>query len=56
MTEIGFLKIGDYFEFENKIYKVSSLISNTNSYVACVDTNGKVKRLYIGTIVEEVNK
>lgn len=48
MTTIGFLRTGDYFEFEDKIYKVGHLISNTNGYVACSDVDGKVKRFYNG--------
>lgn len=56
-TTIGFLRLGDYFLFEGRKYRVGHLINNTNGYVACVDTETKkVKRLYIDTDVESVKE
>jgi hypothetical protein len=52
-TTIGCLKKGDYFKFEENVYRVGSLISNTNGYVACTNViTKKVSRLYIDTTVE----
>ena len=54
-TTIGWLKHGDLFKFENKVYRVGHLISNTNGYVACVDViTHKTTRLYIDTTVDEM--
>ena len=50
---IGLLYKGDLFMLNGKIYRVGSLIENTNGYVACVDIHThKVKRFYIDTSVE----
>ena len=52
-TTIGFLKVGEFFIFEGKKYKVCNLIKGTNGYIACVDVESKkVKRFHIDTIVE----
>ena len=51
---LGYLKVGDYFKYEGKKYKVGRLIGNTNGYVACVDKDKKVRRIYIDTPVEKV--
>ena len=51
---LGHLKVGDYFIYEGKEYRVGKLIENTNSYVACVDEDKKVRRIYIDTLVEKV--
>ena len=52
-TNIGFLKVGDFFYFNGIKYRVGHLIENTNGYVACVDVAAKkVKRFYIDTTVE----
>lgn len=56
-TTIGFLRLGDYFLFEGRKYRVGHLINNTNGYVACVDVETKkVKRLYIDTMVKIVKE
>ena len=49
---IGFLRVGEYFVYDNKVYRVGKLIKNTNGYVACIDANNKVRRFYIDDIVE----
>ena len=51
---LGYLKRGDYFIYEDKEYKVGRSIENTNGYVACVDKDKKVRRIYIDTLVEKV--
>ena len=51
---IGFLCMGDYFRYDNKVYRVGRLIENTNGYVACVDENKKVRRFHIDNYVEKV--
>jgi len=52
MKSIGLLCRGDLFEFQGNVYKVGSLIENTNGYVACVDIHThKVHRFYIDTSV-----
>ena len=51
---IGFLRVGEYFVYDNKVYRVGKLIKNTYGYVACVDENNKVRRFYIDDIVEKV--
>lgn len=53
---IGFLKLGDYFIFKGKRYRVGHIIANTNGYVACVGDDGKVHRFYIDTIVQKVGE
>lgn len=53
-VSIGFLRVGDYFIYDDKLYRVGKLIKNTNGYVACVDENKKVRRFYIDDIVEKV--
>ena len=54
-TTIGWLKHGDLFKFENRVYRVGRLIEGTNSYVACVDIRThKTTRLYIDTTVEDM--
>lgn len=50
---LGFLRVGEYFVYDNKVYRVGRLIKNTNGYVACVDENKKVRRFYIDDIVEK---
>ena len=51
---LGYLKTGEYFIYEDKEYRVGRLIENTNGYVACVDKDKKVRRIYIDTLVEKV--
>ena len=51
---LGQLKVGDYFIYDGKEYKAGRLIENTNGYVACVDKDKKVRRIYIDTLVEKV--
>ena len=51
---LGYLKTGDYFIYEGKEYRVGRLIENTSGYVACVDKDKKVRRIYIDTLVEKV--
>ena len=51
---LGYLKTGEYFIYEGKEYRAGRLIENTNGYVACVDKDKKVSRLYIDTLVEKV--
>lgn len=54
-TSLGWLHTGDLFMFENRVYRVGHLISNTNSYIACVDViTHKTTRLYIDTTVEDM--
>ena len=53
---LGQLKVGDYFIYDGKEYKVGRLIENTNGYVACVDKDKKVKRIYIDTLVEKAGE
>ena len=53
---LGYLKVGDYFIYEGKKYKVGRLIENTNGYVSCVDKDKKVRRIYIDTLVEKVGE
>lgn len=36
-TTIGWLKRGDLFEYMGSVYRVCSLIKNTNGYVACTN-------------------
>ena len=50
---LGYLKVGDYFIYEGKEYRIGRLIENTNRYVACVDKDKKVRRFHIDTIVEK---
>ena len=40
--------------YDGKEYRVGILIGNTNGYVACVDKDKKVRRIYIDTLVEKV--
>lgn len=57
MTAIGFLKKGQLFRLNNRIYKIGSFIDGTNGYVACVDIEThKVARVHIDTSVEEVKE
>lgn len=52
---LGFFKIGELFKFNGRVYRAGHLISNTNSYVACVDViTHKTTRLYIDTTVEDM--
>ena len=51
---LGYLKVGDYFIYDGKEYRVGRLIENTNSYVACVDKDKKVRRIHIDVLVEKV--
>ena len=52
-TTIGFLKVGDTFYLDGIRYRVGHLVSNTNGYVACVNTKTrKVQRLHIDVDVE----
>ena len=51
---LGYLKVGDCFIYEGKEYKAGRVIENTNGYVACVDEDKKVRRIYIDTLVEKV--
>lgn len=56
-TTIGWLKHGDLFKFENRVYRVGHLISNTNSYVACTDIHThRTTRFHIDLDVEELRK
>ena len=50
---LGYLKAGDYFIYDGKEYKAGRVIENTNGYVACVDKDKKVRRIYIDTLVEK---
>ena len=50
---LGYLKVGDYFIYDGKEYRVGRLIENTNSYVACVDKDKKVRRIHIDVLVEK---
>ena len=50
---LGYLKVGDHFRLDGKEYRVGRLIENTNGYVACVDKDKKVRRIYIDTLVEK---
>ena len=51
---LGYLKVGDYFIYDGKEYRVGILIGNTNGYVACVDKDKKVRRIHIDVLVEKV--
>lgn len=53
---LGFLKVGDYFIYEGKEYRAGRAIENTNGYVACVDKDKKVRRIYIDTLVEKAGE
>jgi hypothetical protein len=54
-TTIGWLKRGDLFKFENKVYRVGNLIEGTNGYVACVDIHThKTTRLHLDVTVEDM--
>ena len=50
---LGYLKAGDYFIYDGKEYKAGRVIENTNGYVACVDKDKKVRRIYIDALVEK---
>ena len=50
---LGYLKTGEYFIYEGKEYRAGRLIENTNSYVACVDKDKKVRRIHIDVLVEK---
>ena len=50
---LGYLKTGEYFIYEGKEYRAGRLIENTNGYVACVDKDKKVRRIYIDTLVKK---
>ena len=51
---LGYLKTCEYFIYEGKEYRAGRLIENTSGYVACVDKDKKVRRIYIDTLVEKV--
>ena len=51
---LGYLKVGDYFIYDGKEYRVRKLIENTSGYVACEKKKKKVRRIYIDTLVEKV--
>ena len=53
---LGYLKVGDHFRLDGKEYRVGRLIENTNGYVACVNKDKKVRRIYIDTLVEKVGE
>ena len=53
---LGYLKTGEYFIYEGKAYRAGRLIENTNGYVACVNKDKKVRRIYIDTLVEKVGE
>ena len=53
---LGYLKTGEYFIYEGKEYRAGRLIENTNGYVACVNKDKKVRRIYIDTLVEKVGE
>ena len=53
---LGYLKIGEYFIYEGKEYRAGRLIENTNGYVACVDKDKKVRRIYIDVLVEKAGE
>lgn len=56
-TTIGWLKRGDLFKFDNRVYRVGHCITNTNGYVACTEIyTHKVTRFYIDLEVEEMRK
>ena len=56
-TELGYLRTGDVFELNGKIYKVGNYISNSNGYVACTDVQTeKVTRFHLMTDVEVEDK
>lgn len=53
---LGLFKMGELFMLNNRVYRAGHLISNTNSYVACVDViTHKTTRLYIDTTVETLD-
>lgn len=53
ITQIGFLRHNDVFEFEGRKYKVRHVIDGTNGYVSCVDIEThKVTRIHIDSNVE----
>ena len=53
MTNLGFLKAGDYFLYNNKKYKAGHVIDGTNGYVACIEiVSKKVERLHMDLEVE----
>ena len=55
ITNIGYLRKGNFFVFEGKKYRVARLIEGTNGYVACVDVEShKVKRFHIDMEIEKV--
>lgn len=52
-TTIGNLIKGEYFLFEDTVYKVGHVVNNTSGYVACTDTMDRhTKRLSIDLEVE----
>ena len=53
---LGYLKVGDHFRLDGKEYRAGRLIENTNGYVACVNKDKKVRRIYIDTLVEKVGE
>ena len=53
---LGHLKVDDYFIYDGKEYKAGRVIENTNGYVACVDKDKKVRRIYIDTLVEKAGE
>lgn len=54
---IGCLNFGDLFEYTGSIYRVGSLIKNTNGYVACTNIHTRrVARFYIDTTVEDIKE
>lgn len=51
--QLGYLRVGGYFKFDGKTYKIGNPIEGTNGYIACVNTEThKVTRFYIDTFVE----
>lgn len=56
-TAIGFLKLGELFSLEGRIYKVGHCCRNTCGYVACTDMKtSKVTRFYIDTTVDDMRE
>ena len=55
-SALGYLKVGDHFRLDGKEYRAGRLIENTNGYVACVNKDKKVRRIYIDTLVEKVGE
>lgn len=54
---IGCLNFGDLFEYMGSVYRVGTLIKNTNGYVACTNIyTRKVTRFYIDTTVEDLKE